>query len=191
MRQTEVHAQFNRLAHNIGLAHGDQRRMNLKLRRAFSARLRREIRHLRESLNKLRPAIRIARIINRIHANEDIRSVADFRVRQRERQKNGVARRNISDGNTGGHGAFLTVFRNLNLRRQGRSAKNAEINPGDSKFLRAQLRRYLPRRFHLDHMPLPIIKGQAEAFVSLLFRNCKNCAGIQTAAQQANSPRVV
>ena len=65
--------------------------------------LGRQVRHAFVGLDELRAAVRIARVIQRVHADEDVRAFQHLGPGQREREENGVARRHIGDRNAVRH----------------------------------------------------------------------------------------
>ncbi len=100
MREREIEPNFDRQLHDLRLAELGQRRVNLQMRAAFHAGLGRQVRHVLESGDELRAAIRIARIVDRIHADENVASIPALPPTPCAiRQKNRVARGNISDRN--------------------------------------------------------------------------------------------
>ena len=66
-------------------------------RAAFHAGLGRQVRHALERLDEFRPAIGIAGIVERIHADENVGRLEHLRPGQREGEKNRVARRHVGD----------------------------------------------------------------------------------------------
>jgi hypothetical protein len=99
MRQPIRHPQRQPLANNLRLRHPHQRRMNMKRlpTRRIHPRPRRQIRQLLKRRHKLRPAIRISRIIHRVHPQKNIKRLRRLRKRQRKTQKHRVPCRHIRD----------------------------------------------------------------------------------------------
>ena len=62
---------------------------------------RREIGERLERRDELGPAIRISRVVERVHADEDVARAAHLGQRERVREKDRVARRNVRDRNSG------------------------------------------------------------------------------------------
>src|SRR5204863_3724529 len=77
--------------------------------------------------NELRPAIGIARIIERVDADEQVARPARLGEAEREAQKDRVARGDISDRNPLTHSALW----NLNVAGQRRSPECAQIKRQD------------------------------------------------------------
>lgn len=71
MRELQVDAQRDRSSDNIRFRHFNERHVNFDVRCAFNARFSGQVRHLFEGFNELWPAIRIARVVNGIHAYKD------------------------------------------------------------------------------------------------------------------------
>lgn len=69
--EAEVHAQANALTHDVGLAEELQRRMHAQAR-AFHAGLGGQIRQHLEGTHELWPAVRVAGIVDRIDAAEQV-----------------------------------------------------------------------------------------------------------------------
>src|ERR1700733_723944 len=70
--QAIVDAQFDPLLNDFGLGHCNERSMDFERLPALDAVLGGQIRHRLKRLNELRPAIRVAGIIERIYANENV-----------------------------------------------------------------------------------------------------------------------
>src|SRR4051812_11726710 len=76
---TVIHAQLQPARDDLRLTHPEKRGMNLELLFALDRRLGRQVRHILESLNELRTAIRISAVINCIHAQEDVTCTSHLR----------------------------------------------------------------------------------------------------------------
>src|SRR5438067_3580659 len=95
-REREIHAELGATAHDVGLAHAHDRRLDrdsLSLDRALGA----EIGHLGEGGEELGSAVRIPRVVDRVHADEDRLRAGDLRVGECEREEDRVARGEIGD----------------------------------------------------------------------------------------------
>src|SRR5690348_15399846 len=79
MREPEVHAELSGKAHDIGFAERHQRGVTLDMRAAVEAGVGRQIRHAFVSLDELGAAIRVAGVIQRVHADENIGSFEHLR----------------------------------------------------------------------------------------------------------------
>ena len=100
VRERKIDAQFGSAPDNFCFRQQDQRSMDSESL-AFHAGFRCELGKIFKRRDELRPAIRIAAVIERVDADEDIGRVKHFRARERVREKNGVSRRHISDRNAG------------------------------------------------------------------------------------------
>ncbi len=189
MRQPKIQPQIRRQLHNIRLTKRNQRSMNLHPRPPLDAALSSQIRHVFESVNKLRPAIRIPRIIQRIHPDKNIGSLQHLRPSQRIRKKNRVARRNISNRNPRPHLRRRPVFRNVNIRRQRTPAESPQIDHRRPLFPRTQSRRHPRSRLQLHPMPLPVIERQRITLIPLPPRQSQTGGRIEPTAQQTHSSR--
>src|SRR6202790_5009917 len=94
MSKSKVQAQLGGDTHDIRFTERDQRRVNVDGRAAFDARFGRQVGHIFESVDELGAAVRVAGVVERIHADENVGGLENLRPRQRIRKKNGVARGN-------------------------------------------------------------------------------------------------
>ncbi len=188
MGQAKIQPQLRPQPHNIRLAERNQRSMNLHPRTPLDAALSSQIRHVLESVNKLRPAIRIPRIIQRIHTNEDIGSLQYLRPSQRIRKKNRISRRNVSNRNpfvpiSAAERDFGTSISAVNAL----PPKRPQINQRRPLFARAQSRRHARSSLQFHPMPLPVIERQRITLIPLPPRQSQTSRRIQPTAQQTHS----
>src|SRR5262249_33786342 len=84
-----------------------------------------------KSMDKLRPAIRIAAVIDRVCPDEDFLRREYFRPGKSIGKKNCVPRRDMGDRNLVSHFCFRTAAGNFEIGGQGGDKKTPEINFGD------------------------------------------------------------
>ena len=96
--QPVVHAKLQSLADDLGLGQRNQRRMNRQGLPTLHAGLGREIGHPLKGRDELRPAVRVAAIVQRIHSDEDVARSQNLCPGKREGQKDRVARGHIGNG---------------------------------------------------------------------------------------------
>ena len=146
-----------------------------------------QVRHGFKRSDKLGAAIGIARIIDGIHADEDASAPVDFRIGQRERKKNGVARGHVGDRECRRrHLRFVAIFGNGDITGQSRAAEGAQIKTDHAMFGRAQLLGDVGGGLHFDLMPLAVIKGEAVTGVAFFARDGEAGGRIEPAAEQAD-----
>ena len=76
-----------------------------------------QVRHAFVGLDEFRPAIGIARVVERVHADEDVGRFQHLGPRQRERKEDRVARRNVGDRDSVRHLAGRAPFRHRDVGR--------------------------------------------------------------------------
>jgi len=151
------------------------------MRAAFDTGFRRQIRHSLERRNVLGAAIGITGIINGVHADEEIRAFQHFRPCQSVAQKDGVARRDVSNRN-----ALRALFRNVYIRRKRAPPKHSQIDFHHSMLMYVEVPRHTGGRFQFHSMPLAIIEGQRIAFEVIPPRHAQARRRIQASAQEAH-----
>ena len=138
----------------------DQRRANPDPV-SFHARLGGEVGHGLEGFDIFGPAIRVAGIIDGVHADEDIPAAAHLGHRQGIGQKDGVACRHIGDGHALRHGLQRAVLGHVDTVRQRRAADGPQVDLADPVRGQAHFRGHALRRVDLHPMPLAVVKGDA------------------------------
>ena len=156
MRQPVVQTERHAAADDVGLRHRDQRRANAKAA-AFDASLRRKPGEVLECLDELRPAIRIARVVERVHANEDVVRAEHFRPCQRQRQHDGIARRHIRRRNRVRRRAAL---RHLSVAEQRGTAERRQVDADFAMRLTSQRLRNVSRGENLVRVTLSVLHRQ-------------------------------
>ena len=125
--------------------------------------------------DKLRPAIRISAIINRIRSDKDVGRSNCLRQRQRVRKEDRVASGNVRDRNPASNFCFRSLFRYTDIAGQCRLAENITVDLCNAVLLGAKLPCDSSRTFDLDPVPLPVVKRKGLYFVTL--RNCNRQRG--------------
>ena len=113
-----------------------------RMPRAFHAGLGGEVGEPLEGRDEFRPAIRIAGIVDRVDAAEDVGGAEHFGPAQRHRQHDGVARRHVGDRNAGGR----RMLSDRAARRCRRSAPSRRCCAGRPRRSCARRRRARARR---------------------------------------------
>jgi len=149
-----VEAESGRLARDVALGQVEQGRVDGELV-ALDPGLGRQVRQRLERRDELRPAVGIARIIERVDADEDVARAARLGEAEGEAQEDGVARRDVGHRNALAHARL----RHRDVAGQRRAAERGEIERHDDMAVRQALgdRR---RRLELDPMPLAVVHGQ-------------------------------
>ena len=129
----------------------------------------------------------IARIIERVDADENVGALQHFGPRQREGKEDGVARRDVGDRNAVAH------FRRRSgpwARRYRRSAPSRRTRPGRCVATMCRSAPKWPRprapRPPVRPVALAVVEGKRVAGVAFAPRQRQASGGIQAAAQQAN-----
>lgn len=187
MRKPQIEPQLESQFDDPRLTQLDQRRMHMQAHAAFHASLSREIRKGFERADEFRAAIGIAGVIDRIHPDNDVRSLEHFRPSQSIRKKHGIARRNISHRDSRRHGGFIAALGHRNLiRSQGASAKHPQIHLHCQVLFDTHRLRHPPRGFEFNGMPLPVIETKSISLKAPLLRPGETNGRIQTTAQQTD-----
>src|SRR5436305_9218248 len=182
MRQREIYAELYGFPDDVGLRHVKQRRFHTQYRSTLDACLGRQICQGLKSLYELRSAIRIARVIERIHADEDMICSDHLRVRQCERKENRVASGDVSCRYVGRRFRYAPIFRNVDRIRERRSPKCSQIHLDRPKFLCIKRVGYAPRCLKFNAVALTVIERKAVALEPFLFRDSETCGRIESAA---------
>ena len=152
-----VEAEARRLPRDIRLGHVLERGVNLE-RLSLDPRLGREFRQPLERGDELGPAIGIARIIERIDADEQVARPRSLRPAQGETEEDRVACGHVSDGNIVADAALG----HIDIRGQRRPAECRQVERQDDMPLRPQRAGYAACGGQLDLMPLVIVDRQRE-----------------------------
>ena len=145
---------------------------------SFDPRLGRQIGHGFKGGDVFGAAIRIAGIVDRIHADEDVLATQDLGPGKGQRQHDGVAGRHVGNGNArldtvGGHGD-----RGIG---QGRAAKLGDAEIDHPMFARAERLNHAFGGFQLGVVALAVIKRQTVRFKALRAGDGETGGGIEAA----------
>src|SRR5688572_1754494 len=175
-RDRIVHAQGPSQADDVGLAQLDQRCADKERLEPFGPGTRRQVRHALEGGDVLRTAVRIAGVVDCIHADKDIVRAEHFAPREREGQEHRVARRHIGDRNT--------LDRRLGHwnRRIGerRPAEGPEVDVYHPVLDGTEHLRDARGRIELGRVPLPVREAERMTGIALGPRDCQAGRGIKT-----------
>src|SRR4051794_19358954 len=97
--------------------------MDGNLRGALDTSFGRQVGHPLECTNELRPAVRITRVVDRVHSDEDVRSTRNFRIGECKREKNGVARWHIRCWYLARYSVGAPMLWYFDVTRESRSTK--------------------------------------------------------------------
>ena len=167
--QPHVDAQPLALAHDIRLGHMLERRMDREAL-ALDARLGGDLRQPFERRDELRPAVGIARIIQRIDPDEQVARARRLRPAEREAEEDRIARRDIGDGNAAALFGADAILGHGDIVGQRRSAEGRQVERQDDVAFGAEHIGDAARGRQLDTVALVIIHRQREHAISLLPR---------------------
>src|ERR1043165_3085161 len=142
---------------------------------AFNAGLGRKVGHPYESFDVLGAAVRITTVVESINSDENIATPENLGPRQREREKDRVTSRHVSDGYALPHFLNCTAFRNFYIARQCGASEDTQINLGDDMLVDIKVGGNATRGFDFNFMPLPIPKSQCVNLITLALRNGEGC----------------
>ena len=101
-------------------------------------------------------AVRVAGVVDGVHPDVQILRLQRLRVAEREREQDGVARRDVGDGHSF---ADRRVLGDLDLRGERRPSDRAQVERDDLQ-RRRERRGYPLRRLQLVLVPLPVPDGE-------------------------------
>jgi len=182
-RQLEVNAELSALPYYLGFGQLDEWRMDADAR-ALHAGLRREVGHSLERGDVFGTAVGITRVIQDIHAKENILGAKDLGPGEREREKDRVAGWDVGDWDLG---VRSPVFRDRNVGGEGGAAEGAEIDFEDSVLDDADRIRHPSRRVELDAMPLPVTERKRVTGEALGLGDRERRGGVDASREEHNS----
>ena len=177
-----IHSEFRAFRDDLCFRHVDEWRMNGESL-PFDSGLGREIRQLLEGRDEFRTAIWITAVVESIYPYEDVARINYLGESECEREKDGIARRNVSDRNPCGHLIGRPIFRNGAVAGESRATKLPQVTE-DHCVLRSESLRQTLSGLEFDAMSLPIIEAQRVNLESFDFRKSKYSRGVQSATQQ-------
>ena len=129
------------------------------------------------------PAVGIAAVVERVHADEDVARAEHLGPRQRERQEDRVARRHVRDRDARAHLAIRAVLRHVDVRGQRRAAEDAQVDLRDDMLATpAAPRSAAPRE--LRRVPLPVAEAQRVRREALALRDRQHRRRVEAPAQE-------
>ncbi len=137
-------------------------------------------------MNEFGAAVRIAGIIERVHADEDLVRFEYLRPGQCERKKYRVTRGHVGNGNLQVHCGLVPAFRNGDFIGEGGVAEYTKIDPGDAMIVRVKCARDAARGLQFDPVPLAIIEREGVTVEALATGKCETGGGIESPAKQAD-----
>ncbi len=157
-RERVIDAELDAAADDLRLRERHERRVD-RDRRTLHAALRRQPRERLERRDELGTTIRIARIVDRVHADDDPIGFEHLGPREREREEHRVARRHV-----GRRYSRAAVLRHFDRRiRERRAAELADRQPQDAVLHRAERPRDLRGGGKLRTVPLPVVERERVA----------------------------
>ena len=152
----------------------------------FDCSFGRQIRQRFERTHVFRPAIGIARIIDRVGAKPDISGAGDFGLRQRECEHDGVARRHIGYGYARLHAIHRDRYCQIGQRG---TTDRTKINAHDLVRFRTQRLRDACGGIQFGAMTLAIVNRQAMTVMADGTGHRQRGGGIQAAGEQHDCRR--
>src|SRR5439155_2342794 len=123
--QTVIEPERHTSPDDVGFSEGDERRMDAK-GRAFDAGASGHGREPLEGRNEFRPAVRVPRIIERVHTDDDIAGAEDLGPTERKREEDGVPRRHVRRWNLGSR--EIAIARNRLVSSQRGAADATQVD---------------------------------------------------------------
>ena len=158
--------------------------MNLGLYRSFDAGFGGEPCETLERRDELRPAIRIARVVERIHAEKNVGRFEHLRPREGHREKDRVPRWNVCDGYFATDGVRYGVFRHVDVVGERGPAKRAQVHLRHKVFRHAERAGDAACGFDLVFVTLAVANRERVRFEPLSLCQCQRGGGVETATQQ-------
>ena len=123
--------------------------------------LGRQVGKLTKGLEKLRPAVGVAAVVDRIDSQNQAAGTTTFCQSQRKRQEDSIASRHVCAGNTTGHCRIAAAFGdNLGVIHQRTPAKGCQIDWHDGVVNNAEAGGYLPGSVDFNPVPLTVVNGE-------------------------------
>src|SRR5215213_7592310 len=110
---------------DLALAEMEQRRLDAHGRGTLDAAARGEVGHVLERLDVLGTAIGIARVVERVDADEDVGGAEYLRPGEAEGEEDRVARRDVGDGNALRDVRFGAILGDVDVGGERRTAEGA------------------------------------------------------------------
>src|SRR2546422_5348132 len=180
-----VDAELDAAAQDAGLGELDERGVDLQPR-ALDAGPGRELRHLLEGREILRPAVRVAAVVERVHADEAIVRLQGLRPGEREAEEDRVARGDV------GRRARLrlrreqprAVLRHRHVGSERRAAELAQVELHDLVPRDAHRPGDALRALELVDVALAVAEAERAQLVAFVPSDREHRRRIQAAAQE-------
>ena len=160
MRQAEIDAELATALDDLLLVERQERGVDPEPAVLFDSGARGQIGELLERAKKLGPAVGIARVIDAIDADENVKRPEGLGPCEGEAEEDGVPRRDVGDRNPVRHHVFGPVLGNFRVRSERTAAEAAEVDVELDVAADAQRPRDPAGGLDLDGMPLAIANGQ-------------------------------
>lgn len=144
----------------------------------------REVGHSLERGDVLRSAIRVPRVIDSVHTNEDLGGAEHLGPGKGVGEEDRVSGRDVGYGNSDAHLVVRTILRYGLVTRQGRPAEGAEVDVHDDVLAHAELSRDASGRLDFHGVPLAIAKGHCVRGEARMHRIRKQCRGVEASTEE-------
>src|SRR5262249_29480886 len=187
VREPVVEAESDTAADDVRLAQRDERRVHAEAR-ALDAGARRQAGEALEGGDELGAAIGIARIVERVDADDDVVRAEDLGPAECDRQEDRVARGHVGGRNL--RRVQAAAVRYGRARRERRSADGAQVEVELEVPLDAERARDGARRLDLTRVPLPVVDREREQREALLPGHRGGGIGVEPPAEQHDRAHV-
>ncbi len=135
-----VHSELHAAADDLRLGEVNERRVDREAAGEFRAQIGRAF----EGFNELRSAVRVAAVVDRVDADEDVGRIENFSPGQGVREEDRVTRGHVSNRNaSGGHLRFLPILRHGSITGKRGAPELPEIDADHAVFLHRVVRSQL------------------------------------------------
>ena len=184
VRQGEIDAEGPAEADDFRLGLVDERRVDVESPFVLDAGPGGEVGQLLEGAGELRPAIRISGVIDGVDSDIQVEGAKRLGPGQGQRQENGVAGRDVGDGDAGRHLFGGAVARHVDVGGEGGAAEGAEVEGEDAVFGGAQGVGDAAGGVEFDGVPLAVGHGEGVAAEAVVAGRGQGHGGIEAAAEQ-------
>ena len=181
MGQPVVKAERHPFTDDFGLAEVLQRRVDADAAAANTARGG-ERRQPFECFNELGTTVRVSRVIQGIYADKNVAGAQRLRPGERQRQKHGIAGRNV--GGRDSSRVEGTILGNRRVSGQGRPAKRRQVNVELKVPIDAERGGDGARRRKFVGVTLAVAQGQREQAKPFSTGDRRGCVGVEPAAEK-------
>ena len=160
--------------------------MDLESLRSLDAGSGREVGHRLVGRDVLGPAVRVAAVVERVDADEDVLGAERLGPGERKGQEYRVARRHVGDRNAVAHLGDGAALRDVDVTGQCRAAELAQVDVDDDVVLHAGGSRNSCGGFEFDLVALAVAEGHRVDVEAFGLGDCECGGGVEAAAQQAD-----